>query len=160
MAAAVPVDIPAQNRMRQRIAGRPDLPASVNERLRILRRDNGVHHDRKIAAGRIFHACRNTDAACDHPVLLVFNRPRADRHISEQIRKIPVVFRIQHLLGAGKARLRRDTGVHLTDRNDACQHVFCLLRIRLVQHPLISDALCARFIRINSRNPVNISSIS
>ena len=152
MAATVPVNIAPQNRVCQRIAGRSDFPASVYECLRILRRDNGIHHDGKIAAGRIFHAGGNADAARDHPVLLILHRPCADRYISKQIRKITVIFRIQHLLGAGKACLRRDAGVHLTDRDDPCQHVFRLLRIRLVQHSFVSDAFCARLVRIDPRN--------
>ena len=149
-AAPVPVRIAPKDRVRHGIARRLDLPPSVKEFLWALGRLYGIHHDLDIAARRILHPCGNPDAARHDPVQLVLHGARADRDIGQKVREIPVVFRIEHLLGAGKAGLADDSCVHLPDGDDARQHILFPRGIGLVEHSLVADALGPRLVRIDS----------
>lgn len=63
-----------------------------------------------------------------------------------------MVFRVEHLVGAGKARLLHGAHVQLADRDDALEHVRLLLGIRLVQHPFVADADGPRLVCIDARD--------
>lgn len=151
-AVAETVDIAAQDGMGQRIARRADLPATEQELLRVLCRLDRVEHDRDVARRRVLHADRDADAARDHAVELVFNRACADRRIRQQVRQIAVDFRIEDFLCTREARLAHDARIHLADRDDAAEHVFLALRVRLVQHALVTDADRARLARVEARH--------
>ena len=48
---------------------------------KILGSLNGVKHNADISAGGIFHTYGNVKAACHKPVLLIFNRSRANSNV-------------------------------------------------------------------------------
>ena len=156
VASSVIVDIAAENGMCHRISCRHNLPATVQEGLTVLCRRNGIHHDRDIPARRVLHTDRDSDSACHHAVLLILHRTSSDGHIGKKIRKIAVILRIEHFLCAGKAGLLHHMRVHLTNGDDACQHILAFFRIRLMEHSLIADALGPWLVRIDSRNDENL----
>ena len=120
------------------------------EVLLILRSFDGVHHDGKVAGGRILHADRDTGAACDHAVELVLDGTRADRAVGEEVEEVAVVFRVEDLFSAGEAGLLDDVDVHAADGLDAFHHVLIALGIRLVEHAFIAFANGSRLIRVDS----------
>ena len=65
----------------ERVALALDLPAGVNEGVRVLSRRDGVHHNGEIAACGVFHADGQVKAACGEAVELILDRPCADRNI-------------------------------------------------------------------------------
>ena len=150
--AAEFIHISTKDAVGQRVALGLDFPSAIQELLRALCSHDGIHHDRDISAGGILQSRRYSDAACHDTVLLVLHGPCTDGDITKQIGKIAVVFRIQHLLGTGKAGLPGHIGMKLPNGNDACQHVFFLFRIRLVEHPLVTDPLGTGLVGIDTGN--------
>ena len=94
VAVAVFVNIAAENCMGKRVAFALNFPAAVNKVMGNLGGGYGVHHNGKVAAGGVFHSDRNVDSAGGEAVVLVFNRTRTHRNISEKIGKREVVFGI------------------------------------------------------------------
>ena len=124
--------------MRIGIAHRSRLPSPVDKGVAVLRRMDGIHHDRVISAGGILHACRDFHPAGREPVLLVLHGPGSDRHIGKEIIQIFVVFRIQHLIGAGQTGLLDHAHMELSGGDNASEHIRFFLRIRLMQQALIA----------------------
>ena len=116
------------------------LPAAVDKGVAVLGRMDGVHHDRVVAAGGIFHARGNLHSAGGQPVLLVLDGPGADRHIGQQVIEILVVLGIEHLVRAGQAGVADHAHVELSGRDDALEHIGLVLGIRLVQQALVAVA--------------------
>ena len=106
----------------------------------ILRRMDGIQHNRKVSAGGVLHAYRNVDAAGYQTVLLVLHGAGADGDIGKKIFYIGKVLRVQHLVSCGHAGLLDGTDVHMAQGDDACQRVRLLLRIRLMHDTLVAVA--------------------
>ena len=149
-ARAEVVHIPPQDRVGQDIARGLHFPAVEEEVLPVLRRLNGVHHDRQVAAGGILHPHGDSRPGRDHAVQLVFDAAGSDGAVAEQVLQVPVVFRIKDFLGAGKARLLDDVDVHAADGLNAQEHVFLAFRVGLVQHSLVPYANGTRLVRVHA----------
>ena len=117
----------------------------------MVRRRDGVHHDRQIAPGRILQPDRNIQTARRQAVLLVLHAPRADGNIGKQIGQVAVVVRIQHLVRAGQSVIPQGAHVQLPDGYDAAQHIRMSVRIRLVEHSLVAVAGRARLVGVDAR---------
>ncbi len=150
VAVAELVHAAAHNGVGMGVALRGHFPAAVQEGVACLGGDNGVHHDGEVAAGGVLETAGYTDAAGDDSVLLVFHRTGADCHVGQKVGQVAVVFRVEHLIGAGEVGLVGDALVHAADGDDAGEHVLPLLRVRLVEHALVADTDGAGFVRIHS----------
>ena len=100
LALTMLVDGSAQNRMGVGIAVRMHFPAPENEGVPVLSCHDGIQHNRKIAAGGVFHADADFHAAGSKAVLLVFHRAGAHGHVREKVRQISVVFRVEHFVSS------------------------------------------------------------
>ena len=56
-------------------------------------------------------------------MLLVLNRTCSYSNIQEQVVKVSVVFRVQHLIGAGKTGLGQRLEVQFANRNETLEEV-------------------------------------
>ena len=70
--------------------------------------------------------------------MLVFDGAGADRDIAEQIGEVAVVFRIEHLIRAGKAGFGQSAHMKFADRADPVKDIGFFVGIRLVQQPHIA----------------------
>ena len=151
-ALAVLVHIAAQDRVRIRIAVGLHLPAAIDEGMTVLRRGDGVHHDRQIAAGGVLHADGDIQPRGHQTVLLVLDRSGADRDIAEDVIEIAVVLGIEHLIRAGEAGLLQGADMHGADRDDALEHIGLLFGIGLMEHAFVARARGTRLIGIDARD--------
>ena len=113
---------------------------------------DGVHHHRQVAAGGIFHAHGNVQAAGDEAVLLVLHRAGADGRVGKDVREVIVILRVQQLICAGKARLLQHLHVHFADGDEAVEQVRLAVGIRLVKHALVAVAGGTGLVGVDSRN--------
>lgn len=103
------------------------FPASVDKTMSTLSCYNGIEHDCKIAAGWIFHTCRNFHAADGKTMLLVFHRTCTYCHIRKQVRKVTVIFRIKHLICTGHTTGPDCMDMHFTDCYKPCKKIWLFL---------------------------------
>ncbi len=129
-----------------------DFPAAVDEVGLLLRCFDGIEHDGEIAAGRVLHTGRYGHAADGHAVMLVLNGTCANRDVGKQIVDIAIVFRIKHLIGAGQAGLLDGVCMELSHRDDACEYIRLLFRIRLMDETLVALSGRARLVCIDTRD--------
>ena len=152
---AILIDPAAQYAVHQRIALAFHLPAAVAEDVAHLRRANGVQHDGQVAAGGVFHADRQIQTAGSQPVLLIFHRTRPDRYIGKHICQIAMIFRVQHFIRAGKARLGQRGHMQPTNGHQAAQHIRPAGGVALVQHSLVADARGAGLVGVDTGHDHN-----
>ena len=150
MAAAEAVDVAAEDRVGVRVACSLDFPSPVDEFLAALGRNHRVHHHGNVAAGGVLHAGRDPDSTGHHAVGLVLHRAGADRDVAQEVREVAVVFRVEHLFRAGEAGLANDGGMHFPDRDDAGEHVFAFLGIRLMKHAFVAGAFRPGFVGVDA----------
>ena len=105
----------AQNRVGVRVSLGADLIGLINKIMPVLRGINRIKHHAGVAAGSVLHADRQIYTAGNQPMMLIFNRPCADRHISQNIIKIGMVVRVQHFVRGDKIRLLQNAKMHLAD---------------------------------------------
>ena len=148
---AVFIDSTAENSMSQRIAGCFDFPASVDKHLRALGSFNGIKHDGDIAAHRVLHTTWDADTAACKTMNLVFYGTGTYSYITEQVREVAVILRVEHFIRTGKAGFFDGSCVELADGDQAFQKIRLLLGIRLVEHALVAFACCTWFIGIDTR---------
>ena len=148
----------AENCMSQFITCCFYFPASVDKTMSALSCYNGIEHDCKIAAGWIFHTCRNFHAADGKTMLLVFHRTCTYCHIRKQVRKVTVIFRIKHLICTGHTTGPDCMDMHFTDCYKPCKKIWLFLGIRLVNHTFIAFSCCSWFVCINTWNDQNLVS--
>ena len=134
------------------IAGGIHLPAPVDEGVGVLGGHDGIEHDGNVPAGGVFHAYGNVNAAGGQTVLLIFDTPRAHRHVREQVGKIAVIVRVEHFVGGGKAGACQHIGVQAADGDDALQHIGGFPGVGLVQKPLIAVAGGAGLVGVDPGN--------
>ena len=132
------------------------FPAPIAEHMAHLCGANSVDHYRQIAAGGVFHANRQINAAGSEPVLLVFHGPCAHCHIGQHIRQIPMILRIQHFIRAGKARFLQHMYMQPANGHQPSQHVGAGVGIALMKHALVADAGGAGLIGINPWDDHNL----
>ena len=113
---------------------------------------DGVHHDGEVAARGVFHADRQVKAAGREPVQLILYRSCADGDIAEHVRQVVVIFRVQHLVRAGKAGLGDHLHVHLAYCYQAAEHIRRAVWVGLMEHALVAVAGRAGLICVNARN--------
>ena len=142
----------AQDGVCQWVARTLHLPAAEDEVVGQLGRHNGVEHHGQVAAGGVLHANRHVAAAGHQAVELVFHGAGAHGHVGHQIRKIAHVFRVEHLIRGGEARLPHHPHVHVADCQNTLEHVRFLLRVRLMDHTHVALAGGPGFIGVNSGN--------
>ena len=142
----------AKDCVREWVAGGLNLPASVNKTMSALCCNNGVQHNAVVTTGRILHTSRNIHAADSQSVLLIFNRTCAYSNVGKQIREITVVLRVKHLICTGEATFADSTHVHLADRDQSGKKVRFFLRIRLMDHSLVSFTGRTWFVCVNTRD--------
>ena len=123
--------------------------------MRSLGCNDRIQHNAEISAGRIFHSGRHIHTADSKTVLLIFHRTGSYGYIREKVGEIPVIFRIKHLVGAGKSAFLDSADMHFPDRHKAGQHIGFLFRVRLVDHTFISLPGSTGFICVNPRNDQN-----
>ena len=99
------VHVAPKDGMGQGIAGGMDFPSVEKEILLALGGFDGIHHNRQITGCGILHAHRNTCAAGNHTVQLVFHGTGADGAVGKKVRQVAVVFGIQDFFDTGKAGL-------------------------------------------------------
>ena len=114
--------------------------------------NDGVDHNRKITAGRVFHAGRNVDAGNSQTVLLVFYGTCADRNIGENIGQIAPVGRIQHFVCRSQISLFYYTHMHFTHGDQAVQQVRLSFRVRLMNDTFVAFTCGTRFVGIDTRD--------
>ena len=149
---AVLVGRTAENGVRQRISACLYLPGTVNKGVGALCGNDGVDHNRKITAGRVFHAGRNVDAGNSQTVLLVFYGTCADRNIGENIGQIAPVGRIQHFVCRSQISLFYYTHMHFTHGDQAVQQVRLSFRVRLMNDTFVAFTCGTRFVGIDTRD--------
>ena len=86
------------------------------------------------------------------PVLLVLHRTGPHRHIGQQVGQVQVVFRVQHFVGAGEARLGNCPQVDVPDGDDALEHVRLMGGIGLVDHSLVALPVGAGLVGVDAGN--------
>ncbi len=103
----VPVFVygPSEDRVGKRIAFRTYFPASGDEIMSALCRDNGVEHNGKVSAGGVLHTHRDIQTADHQTVLLIFHGAGADGYIGEDVGEIMPVVRVEHLIRSSKSGL-------------------------------------------------------
>ena len=79
------VHIASENCVCIRIAVAGNFPVSVDKSVSALRRNERIHEDRKVSSRRVFHADCDVQSACRQAMELVFHRPCADSHITQNI---------------------------------------------------------------------------
>ena len=129
-----------------------NIHSSVNEVMRVLSSNYGVHHNWKVSTGRVLHTNRNVHSTGCQTVLLVLYRTGTDCLIRKDIVKIASVLRIKHLVCGCQSCLFDRADMHSADCNDTLKKVWSLIRIRLMEHSLISFSCCTWFVCINTRN--------
>src|SRR5699024_7205469 len=144
------VDPAAQNRVGELVARGFDLAAGVGIVLGMLRGVNRVEHDRKITAGRVFHAGRDVEAARGLAVVLILNRARADRDVGEKILDIAPVFGVEHLVGRGHPVFLNRTHQHPAHGDEAGCEVGAFLGVGLVGDALVAVAVGARLVGVDA----------
>ena len=149
------VDTPTQDGVGQRVAGGLHLAAGIGVVLRMLRRIDRVEHDGKVSAGGVLHPGGHVEAAGRLPVMLVFHRPRSDRHIGQQVLHIPPILRIEHLIGCGKPVFLNGPHLQAADGYQTRHQVRPLLRIGLECYALVSVTVGAGFVGVNARNDLH-----
>ena len=127
----------SQDRMGQGIALCLYFPASGDEVMSSLGSYYRVQHNRKVSAGRIFHTCRNVQAADHQTVFLVFYRTGSDGYIGKQVGEIVPVVRIEHFVSRSQTGFGYGTHMHMADSQNACHNIRLGFRVRLVEHTLI-----------------------
>ena len=85
-------------------------------------------------------------------MLLIFDTPRAHRHVGQQVGKIAVIVGVEHFVGGGKAGACQHIGVQAADGNDALQHIGGFSGVGLVQKTLIAVAGGAGFVGVDPGN--------
>ena len=144
-----------KNSMGKRIAGCLYFPASVNKAVCTLSCNDGIQHNAVVTAGWVLHTSRNIHTADSQSVLLVLYRTCTYSNVGEQVRKVTVVLRVKHLISACKTALADSTHMHFTDSDQTCKKVWFFLRIRLMDHSLVSFTCCTRFVCVNTRDDEN-----
>ena len=148
---AVFIDSTAENSMGQWIAGRFDFPAPVDKHLRALGSLNGIKHDGDISAHWVLHTAWDADTTACETVNLVFYGAGAYSYITEQVREVAVILRVEHFIGTGKSGFFDSSCVELADGDQAFQKIRLFLWVRLVEHALVAFACCPGFIGIDTR---------
>ena len=87
--------------MCQRVAACLHFVTTVYEMMWVLCRIYGVEHNRKVAAGRVFHTGCDIKTTDRQTVLLILDRTCTDGNVGEKIFDIPPVFRVEHLICTG-----------------------------------------------------------
>ena len=77
-------------------------------------------------------------------------------HVGKQVGKVSVVFRIEHLVGAGKARFLDRSDVGLSYGYDAFEHVLFHIGVRLMKEPLVALARSAGLVGVNAGHDKNL----
>ena len=149
------IDRTTQNCMCERISICLHLPASVDETMRSLSCNNRIYHNTEITAGRIFHSGRDIHTADSQTMLLILNRTCTYCNVGKDVGEITVVLRIEHLICAGKSTFLDCMNMHFADSNQSCEHVRSFLRVRLMDHTLVSLTGSTRFIGVNTWNDQN-----
>ena len=149
------VDSTTKDRVSERISGGLYFPASVDETVRSLSCNNRVHHNAEITAGRVLHSGRNIHTTDSQTMLLILNRTCTYCNVGKDVGEITVVLRIEHLICAGKSTFLDCMNMHFTDSNQSCEHVRSFLRVRLMDHTLVSLTGSTRFIGVNTWNDQN-----
>ena len=144
--------IASQNCMGQRIACSLHFPTTIQEGMARMSCNQRIHHNRQVTASRVLHTNRNIQTTCSQSVLLVFYRTSTNGNIGQQVRQIPMIFRIQHFICTSQASHFYCLGVHLPNGNDTLQHIFFLFRVWLMHHALIAFSGGSRLVGVNSRN--------
>ena len=124
--------------------------------MRSLSCNNRIYHNAEITAGRIFHSGRDIHTADSQTMLLILNRTCTYCNVGKDVGEITVVLRIEHLICAGKPTFLDCMNMHFADSNQSCEHVRSFLRVRLMDHTLVTLACSTWFIRINARNDQNL----
>ena len=145
-------DSPAQDRMRQRIAGRTHLVTGEGKVMRMLCSIYGIEHNGKVTAGRIFHTTCYIKTTDGQTMVLVFYRTCTDGNVGEQVFNIRPVLRVEHLVCTGKTAFCDSAQVHFTHGDQTLDHIRCLGRIRLGSNALVTGTGGPRFIGIDTRN--------
>ena len=148
---AVFIDSTAENSMSQRIAGGFDFPASVDKHLRALGSFYRIEHHRDITAHRVLHTAWDADTAACKTMNLVFYGTGTYSYITEQVREVAVILRVEHFIGTGKAGFFDGSCVELADGDQTFQKIRLLFWVRLVEHALVAFACCPGLIGIDTR---------
>ena len=98
----------------------------------------GIHHNVVVTTCRILHTYRNIHSTCGKSVLLILNRTCAYGNVREDIIYILPVFWIKHLISSGESCLPDSSYMHFSDGVKALEHVWCLCRIRLMEHSFVT----------------------
>ena len=85
-------------------------------------------------------------------MLLVFDTPRAHRHVAQQVGKIAVIVGVEHFVGGGKAGVGQNIGVQAANGDDTLQHIGGFSGVGLVQKPLIAVAGGAWLVGVDPGN--------
>lgn len=122
---AVFIDSTAENSMGQWIAGCFDFPASVDKHLRALgaSMELSMTEISPLIGFFIPHGMPDT-AACE-TVNLVFYGAGAYSYITEQVREIAVILRVEHFIGTGKPGFFDSSCVELADGDQASRRSGC-----------------------------------
>ena len=140
----------AENGVCQRVSACLYFPGTVNKGVGALCGDDGVNHNRKITACRVFHAGRNIDAGNSQTVLLVFYGTCADCNVGENIGQITPVGRIQHLVCRSQIGFFYYAHMHFTHGDQAVQQVRLSFRVRLMNDTFVAFTCGTRFVGIDT----------
>ena len=146
------VHITPQNGMGQGIASGFHFPVPVDKGVAPLGRRDGIEHHGKMAAGGIFHAHGNGQAAGGEPMLLILHAPGAHGYIGQQIGNIPVIVRIEHFVRSGQSGFGQHMGVQTADGHDAFQHIRLSAGIGLMQKAHVTFTGGSGFVGIDPGN--------
>ena len=83
-------------------------------------------------------------------MLLIFDRSRTDGNVRQNVGQISVIFGIQHLVGARKARLAHNLEVEQTYRYKSFLHIGTVLGVGLMEHTHISLARRSRLVCVKA----------
>ena len=140
----------AENGVCQRVSACLYFPGTVNKGVGALCGDDGVNHNGKVTAGRVFHAGRNVDAGNGQAVLLIFYGTCADSNVGENIGQIAPVGWIQHLVCRSQIGLLDHAHMHFTHGNQSVQQVRFSFRVRLMNDTFVAFTCGTRFVGIDT----------
>ena len=111
-----------------------------------------IEHYRDVSARRVLHSAGNVKTARAEAVLLILYRPRTDGNVRKHVGQVAVVFRIKHLVGAGKSCFGKCPHVKRTDGDKPLQHIRALTRVGLMEHSLVAVAGRSGLVRVYARH--------
>ena len=111
---------------------------------------DGIKHNGKSTAGRIFHTGRNIKSADGHTMLLIFHGAGTDGDIGKDILHITPVVRVKHLICGGQFRFFHCVNVHFTHGDQTAGKIRFLFGIGLADNSLIALSGSTGLIGINA----------